>query len=165
MAKEKYYTLSEINEQIECRKGWERRRYEWEMSLIDFVARNVADEPLRETLAMPPSARDEDGIVDDEMHVWGWVPCGYKGLEVTQEFAKEILADATIAMLHERFTKLKNYVGIYYGGVEDGYRRIYINYVDEEPELPDYLKDLPILKLQKWEPLMQPKSNFGKWLK
>lgn len=58
-----------------------------------------------------------------------------------------------------------SYVGIYYGGVEDGYRRIYINYVDEEPELPDYLKDLPILKLQKWEPLMQPKSNFGKWLK
>lgn len=58
-----------------------------------------------------------------------------------------------------------SYIGIYYGGVEDGYRRIYINYADEELELPDYLKDLPILKLEKWEPSMPTKSNFGKWLK
>lgn len=107
MGEEKYYTLAEITRQIEARKGWERRRYEWELSLIDFVARNVADEPLRETLAMPPSARDEEGIVDDEMHVWGWVPCGYKGIEVTQEFAKEVLADATLAMLHDRFKNMK----------------------------------------------------------
>lgn len=104
---EKYYTLAEINQQLESRKGWERRRYEWELSLIDFVARNVADEPLRETLAMPPDMRDEEGFVDDEMHVWGWVPCGYKGIEVTQEFAKEVLADAVLVMLNERLKKLK----------------------------------------------------------
>jgi hypothetical protein len=107
MGEEKYYPLEEISKQIETRKGWERRRYEWELSLVAFVARNVADHALRETLAMPPSERDEDGIVDDEMHVWGWVPCGYKGLEVTHEFAKEVLADATLEMLHERLKKLK----------------------------------------------------------
>lgn len=55
-----------------------------------------------------------------------------------------------------------SYVGVYYGGVEDGYQRIYINYVDEEPEPPNYLKDLPVLKLQKWDPSMKIKSNFGK---
>lgn len=107
MSEEKYQTLAEINQQLKSRKGWERRRYEWELSLIDFVARNVADEPLRETLAMPPDARDEEGFVNDEMHVWGWVPCGYKGIEVTQEFAKEVLADATLVMLNDRFKKLK----------------------------------------------------------
>lgn len=107
MEENKYYTLEEINKQIEDRKGWERRRYEWELSLIDFVARKVADHALRETLAMPPSDRDEEGFVDEEMHVWGWVPCGYKGLEVTQEFAKEVLADATLVMLNERLKKFK----------------------------------------------------------
>jgi hypothetical protein len=110
MMDEKYYTLAEINEQIEQRKGWERRRYEWEMSLVAFVARNVKDEALRETLAMPPSERDEEGIVDNEDHVWGWVPCGWKGITVSQELAKEVLADATHEMLAQRLKKFKKCV-------------------------------------------------------
>jgi hypothetical protein len=47
-----------------------------------------------------------------------------------------------------------SYRGIYYSGVEDGYRRIHISYVDEELDLPDYLKDLTILAQEKWEPLI-----------
>lgn len=47
-----------------------------------------------------------------------------------------------------------SYRGIYYSGVEEGYRRIHISYVDVELDLPDYLKDLPILAQEKWEPLI-----------
>uniref|UniRef100_A0A093UXG0 Uncharacterized protein n=1 Tax=Talaromyces marneffei PM1 TaxID=1077442 RepID=A0A093UXG0_TALMA len=151
--KETYYTLPELNKQLEQRKGWECRRYEWEMSLVAFAAKGASDEGLRDTLAMPPSERDEDGIVNNEDHVWGWVPCGYKGIKVSEELAKEVLADVTHVILHERLKKLKNYRGIYYAGVEDGYRRIYITYVGEKPKLPDYLKDLPILAFEKWEAL------------